>query len=228
MVTTVESMSQVQLKSIQVGLPRTFGRRGADDPMDRQWTTGFFKQPVPGAVQVGSTNIDGDGQADLSVHGGVDKAVLAYSADHYEAWKSLLNLGELEYGAFGENLTLANITESEVCIGDVFQSGEVLLEVTQPRQPCWKLARRWRMATLPKLVIQTGRSGWYFRVLREGLVNAGLVMTLEERRHPQWTIERANSAMYSKTRNPDQRRMLADLPELSASWRAELRVAPSG
>jgi MOSC domain-containing protein YiiM len=215
-------MTQALLQSIQVGMPGTFGSRDALDPLDQEWTSGFYKAPVAGPVHIGATNIVGDGQADLAVHGGVDKAVLAYSADHYPAWRALLDLPELGPGAFGENLTIANITESDVCIGDRFQCGEAILEVTQPRQPCWKLARRWRLITLPKLVVQTGRSGWYLRVVREGEVAAGAAFTLVQRPHPSWTIERANSVMHGKLPEPAERAELAGLPELSASWRAQL------
>ena len=146
-----------RLVSIQVGLPRT---HEPTDAAERPWTTGFYKDPVSGPVFVKRTNIEGDGQADLRVHGGIDKAVLAYAAEHYAAWREELDQPHLPFGAFGENLTIADLTERDVCIGDIWQVGDVLLEVSQPRQPCWKLARRWHIKTLPKLVVQSGRSGW--------------------------------------------------------------------
>jgi len=208
--------------SIQVGLPRFRGTPGAADPMDRPWCTGFFKEPVAGPVRVGRTNIVGDGQADLEVHGGPDKAVLAYSADHYPAWRAELGLPDLPFGAFGENLTVAGLTEADVCVGDVWTAGEVTFEVSQPRQPCWKLARRWKVKTLPATVIETGRSGWYFRVTVEGELTAGAELTLADRPRPTWTVARANTVMHHEKTNPTLSAELASVPELSISWRDTL------
>ena len=102
-------MDQVQVNSIQVGMPKSHGTEGARDPMDRPWTSGFVKRPVDGSVHVGRLNIDGDGQADLENHGGVDKAVLGYSAEHYASWRDELNLPDLPPGAFGENLIIGGV-----------------------------------------------------------------------------------------------------------------------
>src|ERR1700746_2504362 len=132
------------LYSIQLGTPKNYGLENAIDPHDLPWTTGFFKTPVEGPVFAGSTNLSGDGQADLKNHGGIDKAVLAYSADHYPKWRDELWIPDMPCGAFGENLTIAGWGEESVCIGDIFRIGPVIFEVSQPRQPCWKLARRWR------------------------------------------------------------------------------------
>src|ERR1700685_2382089 len=141
------------LHSIQVGLPKNYGLEHASDPHDKPWTTGFFKAPVDGPVFVGRTNLEGDAQADLINHGGVDKAVLAYSADHYPKWRRELELPDMPSGAFGENLTIAGLSEESVCIGDTLRIGAVSFEVSQPRQPCWKLARRWRMHQLTGFVV---------------------------------------------------------------------------
>ena len=149
--------------SIQVGLPSMHGIEGAADPMDQPWHSGFFKETVSGHVHVGKLNLDGDGQADLKNHGGPDKAILCYSADHYPHWKNLLNLTVFPYGAFGENLTIAGLDEQTIFIGDVWRVGDVQIQVSQPRQPCWKLAYRWKMPELPEWVIENGKSGWYVR-----------------------------------------------------------------
>jgi MOSC domain-containing protein YiiM len=114
-----------------------------------------------------------------------------------------------------------------VCIGDTYRVGEVLLEVTQPRQPCFKLGRRWRRPDLPKQVIANGRTGWYFRVLEEGRLQAGQEVALERRRHPRWTIAEANRVMYEKRGSEQRLRELIAVPELSEAWKDELgqRVA---
>jgi MOSC domain-containing protein YiiM len=215
-------MRQPTLVSIQVGQPKGHGAEGASDPMLRPWTTGFVKEPVPGPVNLGRTNLDGDGQADLVNHGGPDKAVCVYSADHYDAWRRELELPSLPFGAFGENFTVGGLTEPDVCVGDVWRLGDVTLQVSQPRQPCWKLARRWRVKDLTARVVENGKTGWYFRVLTEGLVSPGLPLTLIERPNPSWTIAEANRVMHQDKADLASAAALAAVPELSASWRSTL------
>lgn len=217
------AMATPMLASIQVSLPRSFGHEGASEPMDRPWVTGFFKEPVAGAVWLGATNLEGDGQADLIHHGGPDKAVLMYSARHYTAWRLSLNHPSLPFGAFGENFTIRGLTEVDVCIGDTWRVGDVaIVQVSQPRQPCWKLARRWRIKTLALQVQQSGHTGWYVRVLHEGMVAAGMPLVLLERPHPEWTIERANRVMHSDKSDIAAALQLAAIPLLSDNWRATL------
>ncbi|MEW4530815.1 MOSC domain-containing protein [Maioricimonas sp. JC845] len=209
-----------RIASIQVGLPQTHGHPGAIDPMQKSWFSGIFKNPVDGPVEVGPVNLAGDGQADLTVHGGPDKAILGYAAAHYPAWQQELGLEEFTAGAFGENLTIEGATEGEVCVGDIWSIGEtVQVQVSQPRSPCHKLGRKWKMPELPKRVLATGRSGWYFRVLQTGVIEAGCAMTLQERLNPEWTIERVNRVRYGKEASDNEIAALADLPELAASWR---------
>jgi MOSC domain-containing protein YiiM len=218
-------MNNPKILSIQVGLPKQLGIEGAADPMERPWTTGFFKEPVEGSMYLGKTNLAGDGQADLVLHGGVDKAVLAYAAKHYPQWQQELNLPDFPYGAFGENFTISLQSEEDVCIGDIFTVGEAQIQVSQPREPCWKLARRWRMKDLPKRVITTGRSGWYFRVRFEGLVESGLPLLLVERPLPQWTIARVNHAFYRGSKEDCSK--LAACALLSLSWRQYFAIRSS-
>jgi MOSC domain-containing protein YiiM len=216
------------LISIQVGIPQTRGVEGATDAMDRPWTSGFVKQPVHGPVRVGREHLDGDGQADLRVHGGIDKAILAYSAEHYPRWREELGISDFPYGAFGENFTISGSDERTVCIGDVWQVGDVHVEVAQPRQPCWKLARRWRRPDLPQRVLETGRSGWYFRVLREGHVQAGQTLDLIQRPCPRWTIEQVAEVMLHRKEDVLAAVELAEVTALPESWRAALRRRGTG
>jgi MOSC domain-containing protein YiiM len=208
--------------SIQVAAVETYGQYDAVDPLDRRWTTAFFKKPVDGAVTAGWLGLTGDSQADQRNHGGRDKAILAYSSDHFADWRQDPDLAAVSGGAFGENLTVTGATEATVCIGDAWRIGDVLLEVSQPRQPCWKLGRRWRKPELVKQVVVTGRTGWYLRVLEEGLLEAGMTMTLERRPHPDWTIAAANGVMYDRRLPADRIRALIALPELSDAWKNEL------
>jgi MOSC domain-containing protein YiiM len=210
------------LQSIQVGAPKSYGRDDAVEPHDKSWTTGFFKLPVSGPVFVGATNILGDGQADLTNHGGIDKAILAYSADHYPQWREDLRMPDMPHGAFGENFTIAGFTEESVCIGDIFRIDALTFEVSQPRQPCWKLARRWRMHELLGMVVRTGRSGWYLRVLEQGWIDTGIPVELIDRPNPEWPIARANQILHHRQTDLSLALELAAVPRLANSWVEEL------
>lgn len=215
-------MDAPQLISIQVGMPLSLGDDNASDPMDRPWETGFFKQSVPGRRWLGEINLDGDGQADRKHHGGPEKAVLAYAASHYPVWRAELQMPELVHGAFGENFTISGLDESTVCIGDTFTVGEALIQASQPRQPCWKISRRWRLPKLSARVQQSGRTGWYFRVLRTGYVEPGLPVVLCERPFPEWTIARANEVMHLRRDDRELAAELAACPALAENWQRTL------
>ena len=205
------------LLSIQVGRPSS--RPHPDGP----WLSAIYKHPVKAPVRLDPLNLDGDEQADLNVHGGRDKAVCVYSADHFAYWQVALGRPDLGAGAFGENFTVSGLDEATVCLGDVFAVGTVLVEVSQPRGPCWKLGRKWDRLDLPKLVLKAGKTGWYFRVRQPGQVAAGEEVRLVERPYPQWTIVEVNRVGYSKTKEmAAARRDLASCPALADSWRRDL------
>jgi len=214
-------MSEARLISIQVGQPRRYGSPDAEDYFDQEWRSAIGQEPVAGAVWLGKTNLAGDKQADLRFHGGVDKAVNGYPSEHYADWIEQLQLA-LAHGAFGENFTTAGLTEANVCIGDVYRLGDAIVQVSQPRQPCAKLARRWRTKDLAARVIEAGKTGWYLRVLQEGKVEAGMSIELLERPQPQWTIAAANEVIYHGKRDVAAMRALIACPPLSAAWRDEL------
>lgn len=211
------------LYSVQIGMPKSYGFGDAVDTHDKPWTTGFFKTRIEGPVFVGTTNLAGDGQADLKNHGGIDKAVLAYSADHYPKWRDELRMPDMPYGAFGENLTIVGWSEESVHIGDIFRIGTVTFEVSQPRQPCWKLARRWRMHELTGLVVRNGRSGWYLRVLEQGWIEANMPVALIERPNRAWSLARANEILHHHKMDLPLTLELAGVPRLADSWVEELR-----
>jgi MOSC domain-containing protein YiiM len=204
----------VILSSIQVALPREHGQAGAERAMDRPWTTAFFKEPVSGPVFLARTNLDGDRQGDLENHGGPDKAVLSYAASHYPLWHNELGR-ELPHGGFGENFTVEGMDESTVCLGDVYAIGEARVQVSQPRIPCWKIARRWGIKDLSARVQRTRRTGWYYRVLVEGHVSSGDEIVLLDRPHPDWPVIRASDVIYAKPHSVDAVRALAAVPALA-------------
>ncbi len=214
-------MTTATLLSIQVGQPRRLGFEGASDPFDQPWTSGIHKTAVSGAVHLSVTGLAGDGHVSAS-HGGPDKAVLMYAAAHYTTWRDELGIPALEYGSFGENLVVDGLIERTVCLGDRYRIGEVLLEVSHPRQPCHTLARKFRMGDMVARVAKACRPGWYARVIAPGDLVAGLPVDLVARPHPFWTIERCARTMEQAN---DAWLLAADLacvPELAATWRRML------
>ena len=180
-----------KLLSIQVGRARPLGHT----------TSAFRKLPVTGPLLLRTGNLDGDEQGDLTVHGGPDHAVLCYADAHYDRWFEELGL-QMRPAGFGENFTVAGADERSVCIDDIYEVGEALVQVSRPRGPCFKIGLRWEMPLLVRLVEQTGRHGWYLRVLREGMVEAGQEMVLVERRQPELTVRAAYDARRARSRVP--------------------------
>src|SRR6476469_6361001 len=157
----------MRIASVNVGLPADLETPGGVVP------SGIVTRPVAGPVRVGRTNLEGDGQADLTVHGGPDKAVYAYPREHYAAWAAELGRDDLPPGFFGENLTTEGLLEDDVRIGDRLRAGTALFEVSQPRLPCFKLAAHSGEPAIARPMMKTGRTGWYLRVVEEGSVTAG-------------------------------------------------------
>lgn len=208
--------------SMQAARPATYVHAGHADGNGSTWTTAFFKTAVAGPVWVNSLGLDGDEQADQENHGGPDKTVLAYSADHYAYWRQHLGLPDMPHGGFGENLTISGLDETTVCIGDTWRAGAVVFQVTQPRQPCWKMSRRWQIADLARQVIANGKSGWYLRVLAEGELSPDTPIELVARPHSHWTVARASDVMHHRKDDLAAAAELAALAELSAAWKAAL------
>jgi MOSC domain-containing protein YiiM len=175
----------MQIISINVGQPREVEWR------DQIVRTSIFKEPVTGRVLVGRLNIEGDRQSDLTVHGGVNKAVYVYPSEHYEFWRNELPDFELPWGAFGENLTTAGLNEDDVRIGDRFAVGSAQFIVTQPRMPCFKLTIRFGRADMIKRFYRSGRSGFYLAVTNEGEIGAGDPIALLSRDADAITIAEA-------------------------------------
>lgn len=212
------------MKKVFVGLPKTVGNNEAVRPMDREWTSAIFKEPVQGPVWVGKTGLTGDGQGDLEHHGGPEKAVFAYAFENYTYWQKELGFSQISTGGMGENFVMEHVSEEEVSIGDTLQIGEAVVQVSQPRQPCWKPARRFKVKNLALLLQNTGRTGWYFRVLKEGFVEEGHTITLVDRPYPQWTIQKCNEIIHAKKQNFEEMRELAQCELLAPGMRTTLET----
>jgi MOSC domain-containing protein YiiM len=202
----------MRIISLNVGLPSTQRYEG------REFITGGAKQPVPRAV-LRFTNFDWDRQADQVNHGGLEKAVCVYPFDHYPYWSRQLGR-DLKPGAFSENLTVSGAIETEVCVGDVFRIGEAMVQVSQPRMPCAKLAGKNASKMLPKLMANVGYTGFYMRVLSEGLVATGDGFDLIRAHPDRITIAEVNSIIYEKSYDVALIERLAELAEFSEVGRA--------
>ena len=213
----------MRLESVQVGAVRTYGTPGAQSPLERPWTSAIRKEPVSGQVWAGREGLSGDQQYDRRGHGGPERALLMYSADHYPRWREEWGRKDVGPGGFGENLTVSGINEDIACIGDVYRIGEVRVEVSSPRSPCNNLSRRHQIPDLVKIIVQNHRSGWYLRVLQEGWVEAGMELKLADRPYPQWPIRRAAHVRRHHADLPKEARLLAACPALQSEWREKLR-----
>ena len=178
------------------------------------------KRAVEGPVRIGPEGLAGDEQGDRRVHGGPDKAIHHYPRDHYASWQGEVGAHALlqAAGAFGENISTAGITEADVCLGDRLRLGSALVEVSQARQPCWKLSDRFGIADMARRVQDSGRSGWYYRVLETGTVQAGDTLVLVDRPHPHWPLPRLSELLYRRTLDRDELHGALALP-LVPSWR---------
>lgn len=183
----------------------------------KELSTGIYKKPVERRVYVSSLNIEGDQQADLVNHGGYNQAICVYPYDHYKYWED--NTGkELVPGAFGENFTVSGLTEDIACIGDIFQIGEATVQVSQPRQPCFKLGHKFGIAGMPVKVQETGYTGFYFRVLKEGFIEPGQSLKLVEKDPLALSISFINSIKYHDTNNQEGIRKILQSDKLSETW----------
>ncbi len=199
--------------SLNIALPRIVEYNG--DPV----STGIFKEPVEGPVVLRTLNLDGDRQADLSVHGGVSKAVYAYPSEHYAFWKQELPEMDLPYGMFGENFSTEGLTEDAVNVGDRFRVGEAELMVTEPRLPCYKLGIKFGRADIIRKFLQSRRTGFYFAVLKEGNVTAGDAIELLSRDENDIAISDITRLYAFEKDDLQTLRRAVKLAALSESWR---------
>lgn len=203
--------------SVNVGMPREVRWRG------RAVLTGIFKDPVAGPVPLRKLNLDGDAQADLTVHGGPDKAVYAYPHEHYDGWQTQLGRA-LAPGAFGENLTTEGLTEETVHIGDEFRVGTARLVAVQPRLPCYKLGLRFGDPGMVKRFLQAGKPGIYFAVAEEGTVAPGDPIERVAEDAARVSVAAMFRLVLDGDADPDDLRRLLSVRALAAVWREELEA----
>lgn len=208
----------MKIVSVNVGRPRLLSWKGAT------FSTGIFKAPVPGRVMLRRTNLDGDRQADLSVHGGPDKAVYGYPSEHYDYWSKQLPGHDLPWGAFGENFTTAGMLEKEVSVGDRYRVGSSVVMVKAPRLPCFKLAAKFQSDDIIEQFLNSGYSGFYFSVVEEGEVGAGDDFQFLGGDIPTLTILEAFRLFLPSSGNVDLLRRAGQVQALPESWRERFQA----
>jgi MOSC domain-containing protein YiiM len=207
----------MKIVSTNVGRPREIEWRG------RVVRTSIFKAPVFGPVRVRKLNLDGDEQSDLSVHGGLEKAVYVYPAEHYDFWRDELPEADLSWGAFGENFTTEGLFENSTHIGDRLRVGEAEFRVTQPRMPCYKLGIRFGRPDILKRFLRSGRTGFYLAVLSEGEVAAGDSIEVVERDEHEVRVSDVTGLYTEEGMSAELLQKVSDLPALPAGWRDYFR-----
>ncbi|WP_305987331.1 MOSC domain-containing protein [Roseibium sp. MMSF_3544] len=180
------------------------------------------KTQAVGEVQITQTGLVGDKQADIEVHGGPDKALHIYPSEHYRHWREAFPDHQQKFhaGGFGENISSAGFTEEDLCIGDILAAGSVRVQITQGRQPCWKLNLHTGNPAMAAAFQKTARTGWYFSVLQTGILEAGDKLELAERPCPDWNLKDVIHARFNPRLDPAIAKALADLKELAEPWRA--------
>ena len=206
------------LISVNVGLPRDVEWQG------KVVRTAVFKRPVPGRVMARRLNLDGDGQGDLAGHGGEHRALMVYQLDSYRYWAEQLQRQDLEYGHFGENLTVEGLADSEVCIGDRYRIGSALFEVTQPRVTCYRVGIRMNNPQMAALLVSHKRPGFYFRVIEEGEIGAGDEITKVADGPERVSVAEIDGLLYLPGHSRDQLERALRIPSLSAGWKGSFEA----
>ncbi|MCW8917253.1 MAG: MOSC domain-containing protein [Gammaproteobacteria bacterium] len=204
----------ITINQLLVGRSRAFGPNGEPSAID--------KHRVTGSLELGITGFVEDQQGDRRHHGGIDKAIHHYPADHYPLWRQefpQIPAERFHIGGFGENLTSLGMTERNVCVGDIYRFGKAVIQVSQARQPCWKLNLRFGAAQMARCVQESGRTGWYYRVLETGKVATGDTLSLLERPHPNWSLAQLLHYLYIEPLNDHALAEIATLAVLPTSWR---------
>lgn len=210
------------VKALLIGKVQTYGDENAANSINKIWQSAIFKTATNDEIYADKFGFHGDEVADKKHHGGAEKAIFANSYENYPVWSEFLGLNNLPFGAMGENLTISGIHEESVYIGDVHKIGSLVLQVSQPRKPCFKLSKRWMNAGVAKEIFRSGLSGWYYRVLENGVCKAGNEVQILQRDKASMSVMEVNRLFYSPKQNMDLMDKFMSLDSLSDGWKEDL------
>lgn len=216
------------LKALLIGEAKDYGSEFAKDALNKPWRTAMFKVAQIGEIYANELGFIGDTVADTKHHGGVNKAIFANSFENYPFWEEFLGLKNLPFGAMGENLTISGLDENSVCVGDIHEIGTLVLQVSQPRKPCFKLSKRWGNKDTASEIFRTGRTGWYYRVLKNGSCKAGDEIRVTQIDSARLSVMQINKLFYNPSENLDIMERFLSLKALPASWRDDIKKRADG
>nr|WP_321266297.1 MOSC domain-containing protein [uncultured Sulfurimonas sp.] len=208
--------------SIQAGKVKAYGDKNKSEFLQKYWESAFFKEVLNSKVFISKDGLNGDEVADKVHHGGVEKAVFANSYENYKEWAEFLNVDELPFGALGENLSISGLHESNVFLGDIHKIGSTTLQVSQPRKPCFKIAKRWNNKKLTNEIYTTGLTGWYYRVLKEGEIIAGDEIFIQTNNENKISILDANIAFANPLEHKETLEKILLIDSIAPSYRTSI------
>ncbi|HUH42213.1 MAG TPA: MOSC domain-containing protein [Sulfurimonas sp.] len=208
--------------SIQVGKVKAYGDKSSSEFLDKYWESAFFKEIVNSKISVSKNGLNGDEIADTIHHGGVEKAVFANSYENYREWAEFLHVETLPFGALGENLTISGLHESSVYLGDIHKIGSTLLQVSQPRKPCYKIAKRWNNKKFTNEIYTTGLTGWYYRVLKEGEIDFNDEVIVSKSDESRISILEANMAFANPIKHRDILETILSIDSIAPNYRSSI------
>jgi len=208
--------------SVQVGRVKTYGDAEAKDFLEKEWQSASFKEVSETPLYASFNGLAGDEVADKMHHGGVDKAIFANSYENYAHWASFLGVEHLPFGALAENLTMNGLHESNVMLGEIHQIGTAILQVSQPRKPCWKISRRWSHQAFTNEIFTSGLTGWYYKVLQEGIISTGDEIRVIRHKTPQISILEANEAFREPEKYESILETILEIPSLASSYKESI------
>lgn len=211
-----------KILSVQVGRAKTYGDAQSKDFLEKEWQSASFKEVSHTPLFAHFTGFFGDEVADTVHHGGVDKAIFANSYENYAHWASFLEQKSLPFGALAENLTITGLHEQSVMLGEVHQIGTAILQVSQPRKPCWKISRRWNHIAFTNEIFTSGLTGWYYKVLQEGLIGSDDEIKVIQQKTPQISILKANEAFREPEKYKSILETILDIPSLASSYQESI------
>lgn len=211
------------LKALLIGKVKEYGSKNATDSLNKTWKTAMFKVAQDSEVFADEFGFLGDSVEDLKNHGGIEKAIFANSYQNYEKWQNFLGFKNIPFGAMGENLTIDGLDENSVFIGDIHQIGSLVLQVSQPRKPCFKLSKRWLNKNMATEIFKTGTTGWYYRVLQSGSCKVGDEIKIVQKDSVGMSVMQLNRLFYAPNENLNLIKKLNELKNLAGNWQDDIQ-----